>query len=195
MGYDLHITRRKHWTAKGHDISSEEWLAVIAGDPELRLQPESGPFFALWSGPSKLTRPWLDWSNGQISSKNPDEALIDKMVDLAHRLGAQVQGDDGEVYKKGRDYPDVERISILQRLVRRLDLLRSRWCSRPKLPPPPFRVDDRVVNAAGERATVKAVNRRAFHGYGEIRVKFDDGRELTFMLIGQDFRLDENSAP
>jgi hypothetical protein len=28
-----------------------------------------------------------------------------------------------------------------------------------------------------------AIDRRACHGYGEIRVKFDDGRDVTFLLF------------
>jgi len=39
MGYDLHITRRDDWSDQGHDITSDEWLKLIAADPELTLTP------------------------------------------------------------------------------------------------------------------------------------------------------------
>lgn len=55
----------------------------------------------LWSGPSIYPDPWLDWSEGNIHSKNPDDRLIDKMVEVAKRLNAKVQGDDGEIYVGG----------------------------------------------------------------------------------------------
>jgi hypothetical protein len=92
MGYDLHITRRKRWTDNGDDITGDEWLAYVKGDSELHLQPESGPYFAVWRGPSELDEPWLDWSDDQIYSKNPDFTLIDKMVAIAQQFDAAVQG-------------------------------------------------------------------------------------------------------
>jgi hypothetical protein len=56
MGYELHITRRKHWTDRRDDITAGEWLAYVRGDSELHLQPESGPSFAVWSGLSDYYR-------------------------------------------------------------------------------------------------------------------------------------------
>jgi hypothetical protein len=183
MGYDLHITRREQWSDEGEDISSEEWLDVVASDQELRLAPENGPCFALWSGPSSYADPWLDWCAGQIFSKNPDEPLIDKMVDIARILGAKVQGDDGEVYKSCKDRPRPERTSRFRSLVIGASHFLSRFLSRPKLPPPLFRVGDRVVGSGGLLATVEAINRLANYGYGEVRVKFDNGAEVTFPLF------------
>src|SRR5688500_5284834 len=99
MGYDLHITRADDWAQNdGAEISAEEWLALVQSDPELTLEPGAGPYFARWSGPSRYPDPWLDWSEGNVNTKNPDSALLRKMVQLASRLGARVQGDDGELY-------------------------------------------------------------------------------------------------
>jgi hypothetical protein len=103
MGYNLHIIRRNNWEEKGNDITSEEWLLLVANDTELQLQPANGPFFVIWKGSINPGLYWLNWSNGEITTKNPDDALIDKMVTIAHHLGAKVQGDDGEVYKSSRD--------------------------------------------------------------------------------------------
>lgn len=113
MGYDLHITRRLHWYEEGNDITSEEWLSLIARDSELQLQPENGPFFIIWNGQSSLESPWLNWSNGQIYTKNPDDALIDKMVIIAHKLGAKVQGDDGEIYNSHLDAHRISNKSLI----------------------------------------------------------------------------------
>ncbi len=99
MGYDLHITRAASWSENaGAEISSDEWLALVERDPELTLEPANGPFFARWAGPSRYPDPWLDWFSGNVYTKNPDSALLRKMVALAAALGAQVQGDEGEVY-------------------------------------------------------------------------------------------------
>jgi hypothetical protein len=103
MGYELHITRAPKWyyENEGHWISAEEWLEYVERDPELRLAGYNGKYFALWSGKSEYPDPWLDWCQGNIDSKSPDDAIIDKMVAVAKELGAKVQGDDGEVYTGG----------------------------------------------------------------------------------------------
>ena len=103
MGYDLHITRRKHWSLSGNDIATAEWLAYVARDPELSLWRENGPYMARWNGKSASPDSWLDWFRGNVYTKNPDEALILKMVRIAKELEGQVQGDDGEIYRNSRD--------------------------------------------------------------------------------------------
>ena len=100
MGYELHITRADHWSENSDaTIAADEWMAVVEADPELSLFPENGPYFANWSGVSKLPEPWLDWFQGNIYTKHPDSALLRKMVQIAALLGAQVQGDEGEIYR------------------------------------------------------------------------------------------------
>ncbi len=99
MGYELHITRAQYWSMnEGHEITAEEWLGVVESDPELKLAGNNGPFFTLWIGTSAHVEPWFDWLGGNIYTKNPDEPIMEKMVEIARRLDAKVQGDDGEVY-------------------------------------------------------------------------------------------------
>ena len=117
MGYDLHITRRRDWSSEGDVITTDEWLAYVRSDPELRLNPANGPYFAEWRGPSVTGESWFDWSNGQIEAKNPDPALIDKMVAIASRLNATVQGDDGETYKSGHAAPKKFTPTLGERLI------------------------------------------------------------------------------
>jgi hypothetical protein len=120
MGYDLHITRRTDWSTTGNDITADEWLAYVARDSELSLWPENGPCMARWTGESKHADAWLDWFQGNVYSKNPDEALILKMVQIAKELRGQVQGDDGEIYRSRRDVRTYRngspRSSVLDRL-------------------------------------------------------------------------------
>lgn len=108
MGYDFHITRKRVWCDRdGPAVSAEEWLRLVDADPELRLDPENPPYYVLWSGPSENPEPWLDWANGEIFTHIPDPSLIRKMVEIGARLGAKVQGGDGEAYD-GRSESDEE---------------------------------------------------------------------------------------
>ncbi len=84
MGYDLYITRALSWAENtGYEITPDEWLAVVDADPELTRAPEYGPYFTLWKGSSRYAQPWFDWHGGNIMSKNPDEPMIEKMIELA----------------------------------------------------------------------------------------------------------------
>jgi hypothetical protein len=102
MGYDLHITRRDDWTDRGGPtIAEAEWREVIAADPELTLDTQTrcttagGEYvFAAWNGRAGA----LGYYAGEITASDPDQPLIAKMVQVARKLGATVQGDDGEVY-------------------------------------------------------------------------------------------------
>lgn len=113
MGYDLHITRKEHWSDEDSikDIELNEWLSYIDKDPELELtegywvkvpgsetESQPAPGFCEWNVHPLDERPWFDYSNGCISTKNPDEATIRKMLSIAEALNAKVLGDDDEIY-------------------------------------------------------------------------------------------------
>lgn len=105
MGLELHITRAQHWSANDNcQITTNEWLAYVASDPELKLDPQNGDFFAKWLGRSAYEEPWLDWSDGNIVTKWPDTALYRKMLSIANALNARIQDDDGNVYAKPIDW-------------------------------------------------------------------------------------------
>jgi len=180
MGYDLHITRREHWSAAGAEISKDEWLAYVQKDPELSFWPVNGPHMARWNGKSKHRDAWLDWFEGNIYAKNPEAPLIDKMVQIAEALNAQVQGDDGEIYRNGRDAPIYPRLSPFERLRNWLRALRPTPRVRPTTPP--FQVGDRVLDVYGKAGTVVEIDSASNHNLGKVTVRYDDGRELSFML-------------
>src|SRR5437867_11832752 len=101
MGYDIHITRARLWAESDQNpITAEEWLALVEEDPELTPQESAlqGGYGAAWSGPSIYPDPWFTWWDGQIYTKNPDDAMWQKMAQIARHFGAIVQGDDGEIY-------------------------------------------------------------------------------------------------
>lgn len=182
VGYDLHITRRKEWSAAGNDIPAEEWLAHVKKDPELLLFSENGPYFARWNGPSTLPDPWLDWEMGCIFAKNPDEALIDKMVAIAIELRAQVQGDDGEIYKNGQEPPVYPKLSLLDRARNWMSGTSRGTSQKVKETVPPFQVGDRVLDVFQKETTVTEIDPKSNQGLGKVKVRYDDGREMSYML-------------
>ncbi len=183
MGYELHITRREfHEDDTGPEISSEEWLALVEADAELEPKAVNGPYFAKFLGDCRYGRGqgWFDWSNGCVSTKNPDEAILAKMLALAEALDAKVQGDDGEIYV-APDFetgfveptPPAYRSSFFRRVFDSLYDLVHRPVNRLPLP---FDVGDRVRDVWGNQATVTEIDHRAESGLGRITVCYDDGR-------------------
>lgn len=118
MGYDVHITRRQNWFDEdGPAISIDEWLKVVASDPEMRMDGHAEAVtsngsvirvenegLAVWvkySGHQPDgNMAWFDFRGGRITAKNPDAEILKKMWALAQRLSAKVQGDEGESYDK-----------------------------------------------------------------------------------------------
>ena len=195
MGYDLRITRNVHAAEEGPEISRDEWLAVIAGDEELSLEKEDtgGDFVgANWKGEGGV----LWWNGGDIVSKYPEAPLIVKMVQIARRLNAQVQGDDGEIY--GEDGTPVEpegpaiptaAPGIFTRI--------GKWFTHRKIvrelhkDAPAFSVGQRVIDPWGNKGTVVEVNRKANSGLGRIRVKTDRGTEQVQAYVATVWKIDK----
>ena len=112
MGYDICITRNKDYDSdKQEEIPLSEWLAVVDSDPELerreniemtlpdgqilRMQSKSPP--VIWKNNAE-GEVWFDYRRGEIAVKNPDTMIFKKMHDLALKLGAVLQGEEGELY-------------------------------------------------------------------------------------------------
>ncbi len=107
MGYDLHITRAEFWAEnEGKEISAEEWLALVESDRTLTINVQNGPYFAELVSPIHVIQRWLNWNEGNILSKNPDRVTLEKMLQVASRLKASVQGDDGERYENIDGYSE-----------------------------------------------------------------------------------------
>ncbi len=116
MGYELHIIRKNDYENDEEEssITLEEWLQYVADDAELQLTNgyqmnipnidiswKDVPGFTLW-GAHPENKPmgslWFNFWRGAISTKNPDEETIRKMLSIAEALNAKVQGDDNEYY-------------------------------------------------------------------------------------------------
>ncbi len=118
MGYDIHITRKENWFDEDgvNEIKLNEWTSYIASDSEMRLEDQASSTnkiregikyknngLAVWTSYSKNgledNYAWFDYRAGNVTVKNPDEEIINKMIDIAGRVNAKVQGDDGETYE------------------------------------------------------------------------------------------------
>ena len=106
MGYDIHIHRRQEWFDEGSDISVEEWTQLYRADPSFVIDGH----VAFGFGAKAEDVPIVGWSAGQeteaafvlykgeITTKNPSPAALRKAYEIADKLDARVQGDDGEFY-------------------------------------------------------------------------------------------------
>ena len=122
MGYELHITRKENWFDEegSLQISIDEWYQLLSDDKEMRLDgfaeatASNGETVRVESkGLSVWTKysgngqdgnyAWFDYSNGSIVCNNPDDEIINKMLDVAQKLNAKVQGDEGEIYERSAD--------------------------------------------------------------------------------------------
>lgn len=100
MGYNLYITRAEFWAEnEDNPISADEWLAVVKKDPSLNLDLNNGAYHTIWNNQEES---WLDWTDGNIYAKYPDEKLIGKMHEIALMLGAEVHGEENEAYVPGQ---------------------------------------------------------------------------------------------
>ena len=84
-------------------MKQEPYAEALSPSGETIRIPGEG--LVLWLGHPDHTEKdvtwWFDWRSGEISVKNPDEPAISKMREIAQKLGARVQGDDGEYYDDG----------------------------------------------------------------------------------------------
>lgn len=127
MGYDVHITRKQEWLDEdGPRILEDEWQAYVASDPEMVItgfaeattpQAETirvtHPLLTEWRGHSSHLPIWFSYFSGNLVVKNPDEECLAKMRQIATRLNARVQGDEGEFY----DEP-LPKHSLLKKLLK-----------------------------------------------------------------------------
>ena len=100
MGYDLHVTRKEFWCDEtGSEISLDEWIRYALSDGEIQPDPEN-PGDENWIVVLGADSWPLWWSaTGEIYTKNPEAAMIQKLISIANALSARVLGDDEEVYR------------------------------------------------------------------------------------------------
>jgi alpha-amylase/alpha-mannosidase (GH57 family) len=109
MSYTLHITRKKDWTDSQPIIEEKEWLRVVAEDKELKMSGENTVSFkdvdkpiplVLWTDPNaeRVRVVGMYLYHGDIHINHGEKSIFEKLKQIAQKLNAKVQGDEGEVY-------------------------------------------------------------------------------------------------
>ena len=109
MGYELHIIRKSDWEndEEPSNVTLQEWRQYVSSDSELEFDEQAvageyGEGFCEWNAHPNEKRPqyrsWFAYFRGSIDVKHPDEPTVRKMLQIADRLSAKVQGDDLEYY-------------------------------------------------------------------------------------------------
>ena len=113
MAYDLHITKASDWSESPKTpITEDQWKGAVRADGELQIDevattanPKTkeviqinNPLMASWVDPQTRLKHYFYYSRGKITVKNPTDRVIAKMKAIASKLGAKVQGDEGELY-------------------------------------------------------------------------------------------------
>lgn len=114
MAYDLHVIRTKSWLDKeGPVIEEKEWSSLVEADPSLKMvdtisgttkqgatltMGTNGKPSAEWVAPSG-EKYWIILDKGKLYSSHASDELISKLKEIAVKLEARVQGDEGEFYE------------------------------------------------------------------------------------------------
>lgn len=107
MGYELNIKREE----ESRKISKDEWSQYIKTDSQFEpiedfsvelnegeILTVSTPNAGLWKS-DKGEIPFTFYEEyGEITVKNPDNWIIEKMISIANELNAVVEGEEGERY-------------------------------------------------------------------------------------------------
>lgn len=100
LGYDLRITRAVDWDRnEGCEITIREWQSIVDSDPELLVDQANGPCAVRFGETG-----WFDWFEGNVFTTDPEPTVVTKMLAIAEKLSATVQGDDGEFYDSAHDW-------------------------------------------------------------------------------------------
>jgi hypothetical protein len=105
MAYQLHVSRAAFYAENaGQRIGIDEWLAAVETDAALTLEQGADDHAASLSSATSVEER-IVWDDGNLVCSYPSEAAYAKLLELAERFDAQVQGDDGEYYLTPNDYP------------------------------------------------------------------------------------------
>lgn len=111
MGYDLHITRADGWyESEEKPIRADEWRRYVEASADMEMcgsseatTPEGDTLRMDDDGLAVWTRPdgsecWFLYGSGEITVKNPDDGVIERMKQVAAHFDARIQGDESEFY-------------------------------------------------------------------------------------------------
>ena len=112
MGYDLHIVRTEQWfDSSSKPVTKTDVDCIIASDNSLSWS--TSDFVDMTEADGSVARyfdinwkgePAFWWYRSEIKCKNPTDAQILKLAEMAKALGAMLLGDDGERYELGKSF-------------------------------------------------------------------------------------------
>lgn len=90
-------------------IEEKEWLRLVAEDKELKMSGENTVSFkdvdkpiplVLWTDPKaeRVRVVGMYLYHGDINIDHGEKSIFEKLKQIAQKLNAKVQGDEGEVY-------------------------------------------------------------------------------------------------
>jgi hypothetical protein len=98
-GYDVHITRKAQWSDDtGPRITIGEWLDYVKSDPEVKRDPLNSANDFIVTSSSESFPMWFEPSLGELRMKDPSDKALSKLIEIAKKMHARLQGDDGEIY-------------------------------------------------------------------------------------------------
>lgn len=112
MGYEIYIRRDENSSA----IIESEWKSYINSDNSLSVSSDEIGICNWNEHPLagiEAQTPWLRFSEGQISTKNPDEFLTLKMFEIADSLNANLYDDEAMLENDYKEELKRETKSIL----------------------------------------------------------------------------------
>jgi hypothetical protein len=109
MGY--HVTILRTGNGEQIPITKDEIVNAIRGSSKFQASNDANgePIIEIDTGTNPNPCVWH--SDGELWTKNPDEATLNGMCELASLLGARVRGDEFETYRSASDFyyhPDDE---------------------------------------------------------------------------------------
>ena len=98
-GYDAHITRKANWfDDAGPRIAFKEWLKYVHTDAQVKRDPLNSKNDFMVTLPGESFPLWFNPDLGEVYTKDPSPKALAKLIEIAKKLRARVQGDDGEFY-------------------------------------------------------------------------------------------------
>jgi hypothetical protein len=123
MGYDVHVVLTADWTqSESRPITKDAVDRLIASDTTLswsttdyvEMSERDGRvvryFMITWNGVASF---W--WYRSEILCKDPTEAQILKLLDMARAIGGRLLGDDGERYERGKSIFGKPKIVVVRK--------------------------------------------------------------------------------
>jgi hypothetical protein len=113
MSYNLHIHRKRNYHEDGPAISAQEWESLCRADPSMEYRGEVAEIegqggakiqmrtegSAVWRNDVYPAGQWFVLNRGEIVCQVTDNPITPKKAcEIAGKLNARVQGDDGEFH-------------------------------------------------------------------------------------------------